>query len=104
MNQIKLIKLHRSPYNRVFAGVLGGVAEYLGWRPLYVRLLFCLIIIVSAGVTLPLAMVFYGVMWFIMPQATAESYLKYKDDDVGNKQYNVNDNVNVIDGQYRQID
>lgn len=27
----KLIKLHRSRQNRMVAGVVGGIAEYLGW-------------------------------------------------------------------------
>lgn len=71
----KLAKLHRSQNHRLFAGVLGGIAEYLGWSPTLTRLLFLAIIVVSAGVTLPVAMLFYAVMWVMMPNATADSYV-----------------------------
>ena len=71
----KLIKLHRSKSSRMFAGVLGGIAEYLGWSPTLVRLAFLAVIILSAGVTLPLAALAYVVMWVLMPEATADSYI-----------------------------
>lgn len=71
----KLIKLHRSQQNRLLAGVLGGFAEYLGWKPTNVRLLFLAIIILSAGVTLPMAVLVYFLFWILMPEATENSYL-----------------------------
>lgn len=71
----KLIKLHRSKNNRLLAGVLGGFAEYLGWKPTHMRLLFWAIIILSAGVTLPMAILAYFLMWILMPEATDSSYL-----------------------------
>ncbi|PKG62062.1 stress-responsive transcriptional regulator, partial [Psychrobacter sp. Choline-02u-13] len=39
----KLAKLHRSPNNRMIAGVMGGIAEYAGWSPTWVRVLFVII-------------------------------------------------------------
>lgn len=72
----KLQKLHRSQNNRVLAGVLGGIAEYIGWKPTAVRILFWVIIIVSAGVTLPVAALAYGVMWLLMPEARPDSYIE----------------------------
>ncbi|WP_323843312.1 PspC domain-containing protein [Moraxella sp. Pampa] len=70
----KMMKLHRSVKYRVFAGVLGGIAEYLGWSPNMVRMLFFAVIILSAGVTLPMAMLAYLILWFVMPEATPASY------------------------------
>ncbi|AKG15971.2 PspC domain-containing protein [Moraxella bovoculi] len=70
----KMTKLHRSTKHRVLAGVLGGFAEYLGWSPTTVRVLFWAIIIFSAGVTLPMALFAYLVMWLVMPEATPASY------------------------------
>lgn len=72
----KLIKLHRSRQNRLLAGVLGGIAEYLGWKPTNVRLLFWAVIILSAGITLPMAVLTYVLMWILMPEATADSYVQ----------------------------
>lgn len=70
----RMIKLHRSTKHRLCAGVLGGIAEYLGWSPTMVRILFWAVIVFSAGVTLPIAALAYFVMWMVMPEATASSY------------------------------
>lgn len=74
-NTPKLIKLHRSKHNRLLTGVLGVLAEYLGWKPTHMRLLFWAIIILSAGITLPMAVLAYVLMWILMPEATEDSYL-----------------------------
>ena len=67
----KLGKLHRSKNNRMIAGVLGGVAEYLGWSPTWVRLLFVIISSLSAAVP---GILIYIVLWIIMPKASNDSY------------------------------
>lgn len=36
-------RLHRSRRHRIVAGVCGGLAEWLGWRPTVVRVLFVLV-------------------------------------------------------------
>ena len=35
----RLVKLHRSNRYRMIAGVMGGIAEYLGWSPTLLRIL-----------------------------------------------------------------
>lgn len=67
----KLVKLHRSKNSRLLAGVMGGIAEYLGWSPTLVRLAF--VIISSASVAVP-GILIYLVLWILMPEATDESY------------------------------
>ncbi len=67
----KLKKLHRSSNHRMIAGVMGGVAEYLGWSPNLTRILF--VIISSASAAVP-GILIYLILWLIMPKATAESY------------------------------
>lgn len=67
----KLMKLHRSTNHRMIAGVMGGIAEYLGWSPNLTRLLFVIISSVSAGVP---GIAIYLILWFIMPNATSHSY------------------------------
>lgn len=67
----KLLKLHRSQDNRMIAGVMGGIAEYLGWSPTWVRLLF--VIVSSLSVAVP-GILIYIVLWIVMPNATTESY------------------------------
>ena len=68
----KLVKLHRSSNHRLLAGVMGGVAEYLGWSPTITRLAF--VIISSASAAVP-GILIYLILWIIMPNATPESYV-----------------------------
>lgn len=67
----KLAKLHRSQNNRMIAGVMGGIAEYVGWSPMWVRLLFFIVSTLSAGVP---GILIYIILWIIMPKATNQSY------------------------------
>ena len=67
----KLVKLHHSQHHRMIAGVLGGIAEYLGWNATLVRLLF--VIISTASVAVP-GILIYIVLWIVMPNATQNSY------------------------------
>ncbi|TXD96434.1 PspC domain-containing protein [Psychrobacter frigidicola] len=67
----KLAKLHRSNNNKMIAGVMGGIAEYVGWSPMWVRLLFVIVSSLSAAVP---GILIYIVLWIIMPKATGQSY------------------------------
>ncbi|WP_019518782.1 PspC domain-containing protein [Faucicola boevrei] len=67
----KLTKLHRSINHRMIAGVMGGISEYLGWRPNMVRLLFVIVSCASAAVP---GILIYLVLWMVMPNATPSSY------------------------------
>ena len=67
----KLAKLHRSRNNCMIAGVMGGIAEYVGWSPMWVRLLFVIISSLSAAVP---GILIYIVLWIVMPKAGNESY------------------------------
>lgn len=58
--------LHRSRKNRIFAGICGGIAEWLGWSPNGVRLLYVLISICS--VAFP-GLIIYFLLWILMPEA-----------------------------------
>ena len=55
----------RSKEHRVIAGVCGGFAEHLGWRPTTVRLLYVVVSILS--VAFPGILV-YIILWILMPQ------------------------------------
>jgi phage shock protein C len=58
--------LRRSRKHRMIAGVCGGIAEWLGWNPARVRLLYVLVSILS--VAFPGILV-YVVLWIVLPQA-----------------------------------
>jgi len=67
----RLVKLHRSREHRIIAGVLGGIADYLGWSPNLVRILF--VVISGVSVAVP-GILIYLVLWLVMPIVTAQSY------------------------------
>lgn len=50
----------------MIAGVCGGIAEWLGWNPTMVRVLYVLVSIVS--VAFPGILV-YIILWLLMPNA-----------------------------------
>jgi len=58
--------LRRSRRHRWIAGVCGGLAEWVGWDPMLVRLLYVIVSIVSVGFPGTIA---YIVLWMIMPES-----------------------------------
>jgi phage shock protein C len=57
--------LLRSRNHRVIAGVCGGVAEFLGWSPTLVRVLW----VILTPTTLFAGGVLYLLLWLLMPPA-----------------------------------
>jgi phage shock protein C len=60
--------LQRSRRDRMIAGVCGGIAEWLGWDPTIVRVLYVVVSIVS--VAFP-GLLVYLLLWLVMPKAPA---------------------------------
>ncbi len=60
--------LQRSRENRMIAGVCGGLAEWLGWNPTLVRILYVAVSLASAAFPGILA---YLILWFLMPPRDA---------------------------------
>lgn len=57
--------LLRSRKHKMIAGVCGGIAEWLGWDPTVVRVLYVMVSIVS--VAFP-GILCYLVLWIVMPK------------------------------------
>ncbi len=60
-------RLRRSSRNRVFSGVLGGVAEYVGASPRAIRLIFVAATLFSGGILA----IGYGLLWVLLPKENA---------------------------------
>jgi phage shock protein C len=58
--------LRRSRKHSLIAGVCGGIAEWLGWSPAAVRVLYVVVSILSAAFP---GVIVYIVLWIVMPQA-----------------------------------
>jgi len=62
---VKKPGLQRSRDQRIIAGVCGGIAEWLGWDPTVVRLLYVIVSIASAAFP---GILVYLVLWVLMPK------------------------------------
>ncbi len=58
--------LMRSRQDRMLAGVCGGLANWLGWSPGLVRVLFVLVSVLSAAFP---GIIVYVILWIVMPEA-----------------------------------
>jgi phage shock protein C len=58
--------LHRSRRHRLIGGVCGGLADWLGWSPALVRILYVVGSLVS--VAFP-GLLVYVILWIVMPSA-----------------------------------
>jgi phage shock protein PspC (stress-responsive transcriptional regulator) len=56
--------LYRSRTNRIFGGVCGGLARWLGWSPTVVRVLYVVVSVLSAAFP---GLLVYLVLWLVMP-------------------------------------
>ena len=55
-------KLYRSRKERMIGGVCGGLAEYFGMDPTWVRLIFIFLLLLGGS-----AFLVYLIMWVIVP-------------------------------------
>ena len=62
-------RLYRSVSDRKIAGVCGGLAEWLGWDPTIVRVLYILVSVLS--VAFPGILV-YLILWLVIPREPKE--------------------------------
>ena len=58
--------LYRSRRHKIIAGVCGGLADWLGWDPTLVRVLYVIVSIASVAFPGILA---YIILWMVMPKA-----------------------------------
>lgn len=57
-------RMYRDPDGRVFGGVCSGLAAYMNWDPLIIRIIFA-ILILFGGVGIGL----YLILWIVVPEA-----------------------------------
>jgi phage shock protein PspC (stress-responsive transcriptional regulator) len=60
--------IRRSLTHRMIGGVLGGIAEWLGWHASVVRVAYILLTVFSGFV---LGVVAYGALWLFVPSEPA---------------------------------
>ena len=58
--------LVRSRRHAMIAGVCGGIADWLGWDPTLVRILY--VVVSLASVAFP-GLLVYVILWLVMPKS-----------------------------------
>jgi phage shock protein C len=58
--------LHRSRKHKIIAGVCGGIADWLGWSPTMVRVIYVVASVLTVGFP---GTVVYLFLWVLMPKA-----------------------------------
>ena len=64
MPRSSLVPFRRSRRHRIVAGVCGGLADWLGWRPLLVRVLF----VVVGALPFLSGILVYVLLWVLVPE------------------------------------
>jgi phage shock protein PspC (stress-responsive transcriptional regulator) len=67
-------KLYRSETNKVLGGVCGGLGEYLGIDPVFVRLFFVFLTFAEG-----IAVLIYVAFWIFVPQDRMKEDLEFSD-------------------------
>jgi phage shock protein PspC (stress-responsive transcriptional regulator) len=67
--------LVRSRHHRILAGVCGGIADWLGWSPTLVRVLFVAVSVLSAAFP---GILVYIILWLVMPKASRDQYVSFR--------------------------
>ena len=57
--------LRRSRQHRMIAGICGGLADWLGWDPTLVRVLYVAVSVLSAAFP---GLLVYLILWLLMPE------------------------------------
>lgn len=65
----RLRGLRRSSEDKIIAGVCAGIARWLGWKPLTVRVLF----IIGSFIPIIPGFLVYLVLWIIVPAGEERS-------------------------------
>lgn len=73
-------RLTRSSNNKIFLGVLGGLADYIGVDATWVRLIYVLLSVMSTGFP---GLLVYVILAIVMPEAkTVGTVNSFSDEEV----------------------
>ena len=93
-------RLYRNPDDKILGGVASGIAAYLDWDPVWIRLLLVALVFLK-GVVIPI----YLLMWAIMPKAATAAQkleMRGKRITVENIGKTVTENFDRISGSIKE--
>lgn len=96
-------KLYRDVNDRYISGVCSGIGHYIGLDSLWVRLIFILLLFVSAGTIVPI----YIILWVLVPEAvTTADKLRMTGQpiNVSNIEKKIKDGFSSVSDGVKQVD
>ena len=96
-------KLYRDINDRYISGVCSGIGHYVGLDSLWVRLIFILLLFVSAGTIVPI----YIILWVLVPEAvTTADKLRMTGQpiNVSNIEKKIKDGFSSVSDGVKQVD
>ena len=96
-------KLYRDVSDRYISGVCSGIGHYIGLDSLWVRLIFILLLFVSAGTIVPI----YIILWVLVPEAiTTADKLRMTGQpiNVSNIEKKIKDGFSSVSDGVKQVD
>lgn len=101
-NTHRVKKLFRDGDNRVIGGVLSGLGNYFNVEPIWIRIIFILLIFAYG-----LSFIIYPILWIIIPKAkTTADILEMKGEpvNISNIEKAVKENINHLGENIKNID
>jgi len=95
-------RLYRDGENRVLGGVCSGMSAYFNIDPVFLRILFVLLVFVGVGISA----IVYLILWIVVPKArTTAQRLEMRGEDatISNIQKTVQDEVNEVKKSFSKI-
>ena len=95
-------RLYRDPENRVLGGVCSGMGTYFNIDPVFIRILFVLLVFLGAGISI----IIYLVFWIVVPVArTTAQRLEMKGEEptISNIQKTIQEEVKDVKDNFSKI-
>lgn len=88
-------RLYRSESNRILGGVCGGLGEFLGIDPIFIRIFFILWTVLGE-----FSVLIYLVLWVVVPSfSSSETGEKFRSEELGVRIRNVADEIRSLTHQ-----
>lgn len=85
-------RLYRSEANRILGGVCGGLGEFLGINPIFIRIFFIIWTVLGE-----FSILIYFILWVVVPTKTAsDSGEKFSSDELGAR-------IRLVGSEIREI-
>jgi len=85
-------QLYRSESNRILGGVCGGLGEFLGIDPVFIRIFFILWTVLGE-----FSVLIYLILWVVVPSySKSESDQKFRSEDLGVRIREVVDEIRIL--------